>query len=158
MNFIMQLIENYHTLVAHMATVPTDMYAEPALAFWQMALPMIGMGAMGYMKNKKAQAQEESDRKLASETQRYSWITGEKAQPIQRAGSMWGDVAQGTLSGAMFGQGLESASAANKLQDTQTKVWDEILKQKQNQPSLYGGVGSMGGGNSLLGVNTRLPY
>lgn len=76
--------------------------------------PMLAMAAagalMGNEKNKRARQIEDADRKLAAETQRYSWVTGNKADPIRRAGSSWMDMGQGAMAGGMFGQQLGGAS------------------------------------------------
>jgi len=63
------------------------------------------------MKNDRARAVEDSDRKLAAETQRYSPWTGMQANQIRSAGSQFGDVFSGGLGGAMMGQSLSKGMA-----------------------------------------------
>lgn len=82
--------------------------------FW---LPLAAAAAGGLMGAKKAQREreiEDADRKLASETERYSWVTGNKAQPIRSAGSAFGNIGQGALSGAMFGSQFAGGGGAEK--------------------------------------------
>jgi hypothetical protein len=86
-------------------------------------LPMMAAGALlGAAKNNRAQQQESSDRKLASETQRYSPWTGMSAGPIRHAGSMLGDVLGGGLGGAMTSQsfGGEAAAGAPGVSEAST--------------------------------------
>lgn len=62
--------------------------------------------AAGKSKNDAAKAREDSDRKLAAETQRYSPWTGMQAGPISHAGSQFGDVFGGGVQGAMMGNSV----------------------------------------------------
>lgn len=75
-----------------------------------MALPLLAMmaagAALGAMKNKREQEVESSDRKLASETARYSPWTKMQPGSIRRAGSQMGSVFGGALSGAGGAQGM----------------------------------------------------
>jgi hypothetical protein len=84
---------------------------------WVMVGTMAAGALAGKMKNDHARQVEESDRKLAAETQRYSPWTGLQAQPIRRAGSQFGDVFGGGVQGAMIGQqfgGMGGAPAKNQ--------------------------------------------
>lgn len=71
---------------------------------WGALLGAAGGALLGAKKQEREQQIEDADRKLASETQRYSWVTGNQAQPIRNAGGSWMNMGQGALSGAMFGQ------------------------------------------------------
>lgn len=68
------------------------------MAFPLLAAAIGAGGLLGFMKNRRAQQIEDSSRKLAAETARYSPWTGMTPGPIQHAGSMFGDVASGALS------------------------------------------------------------
>ena len=57
----------------------------------------------GKAKNDRARDIEDSDRKLASATQRYSPWTGMQAGPIRHAGSAFGDMFGGAVQGGMMG-------------------------------------------------------
>lgn len=68
-------------------------------------IPLMVAGAlMGMMKHQKDASNEDADRKLASETARYSPWTKMTPGPIRRANASVMDVGQGAMSGAMFGQ------------------------------------------------------
>ena len=70
-------------------------------------IAMAAAGALaGKAKNDRANAVENSDRTLASATQRYSPWTGMQAGQIHHAGSAFGDVFGGGVGGAMMGQSL----------------------------------------------------
>ncbi len=97
---------------------------------------------MGSQKNQRAQEIEDADTKLQGELTRYGWVDGaQKGNPnaIRKAGSMFGDVGQGALSGAMFGSqfnkpaqspsGGMSGEAGYQNQDWYKK----LLSQNQNQ-------------------------
>lgn len=84
------------------------------MAFW-IPLAMAGAGAlMGAKKAQREREIEDADRKLAGETERYSWVTGNKAAPIRRAGSTFANIGQGALSGGMFGMQFAGGGAAPK--------------------------------------------
>lgn len=82
------------------------------------AIP-VGLGLagayMGKKKHEREQQIEDSDRKLAAETARYSPWTGMTPGPIRRAGSEFGSVfgggLQGGLGGLMFAQGAKDLSS-----------------------------------------------
>jgi hypothetical protein len=77
-----------------------------------MAWVTVGMAVAGAIagkaKNDAAQSRENSDRKLAAETQRYSPWTGMQAGPISHAGSAFGDIFSGGVGGAMMGNSVKS--------------------------------------------------
>lgn len=92
---------------------------------WIMVGSAVVGGVAGKMKNDAAKSQANSQRKLAAETQRYSPWTGLQAQPIQEAGSTFGDVVGGALGGASMGQGLASGwKGLAKKQAAPTTVSD----------------------------------
>lgn len=69
----------------------------------------VGGAMMGQARQRRQQQIEDAERKLAAETQRYSWITGNKAGPITRASSAFDTIGQGALLGGMQGAQLGSA-------------------------------------------------
>lgn len=78
---------------------------------WVTVGVMAAGAVAGKMKNDRARAVEDSDRKLASATQRYSPWTGMQANQIRNANSSFGDVFSGGLGGAMMGQSLSKGMA-----------------------------------------------
>ncbi len=141
-NFIVawfhQLATNYDTLVALMEASRSgaENMREPVLCFWPM-LAMAAVGALqGKAKNDAARAQENSDRQLAAETQKYSWITGNQAGPIRRAGSMFGDIAQGGVAGGMGGMNMQNSMAQQGMWDKMATqgTFDDWNKQAKNLP------------------------
>jgi len=95
-----------------------------------ITIGMLSMAALGALKGKtdidRAKQIENSDRKLASETARYSPWTGMQPQQIRQApsafGTMLGSGMQGAGFGAMLGQGMAG---------------------KDNKPDLYSNEGQM---------------
>lgn len=78
-------------------------------------LPLAGLAAGavgGVMKHQQQKKQEDADRQLAATTQQYSPWTHLQAQPVQRAGSMFGDVLQGGIGGGMSGASLGAGMQA----------------------------------------------
>lgn len=75
----------------------------------------VGVAAAGALagkaKNDRMKSVESSDRKLASETQRYSPWTGLHAQAIRPANSAFGDVFSGGVQGAMMGNSISNGLA-----------------------------------------------
>lgn len=129
--------------------------------------PMLAMAAagalMGAKKNQRAKEIEDADRKLAGATERYSWVTGNKAQPIRNAGSMFGDVGQGALGGAMFGQqfgkgaapadpglgnvdsaGMGSAMPTGGMSDGGGS-WQQMMEEEQRKKGMMDGSQMMVG-------------
>jgi hypothetical protein len=106
---------------------------------WWM-LPMAVGAGMGALKNKRAQEVENSDRKLAAETQRYSPWTGLKAQPIRQAGSTFGDVLGGGMAG--FGVAQSAGLFGGGGGDTPTGGTENMVAQKgvgvNYQPGMLG--------------------
>ena len=96
---------------------------------------VLGLG-MGAVKNKKAKQVEDSDRKLASETQRFSPWTGMKAGEIRNANSEFGDIVGGGLSGLGTAQSMQGlfkptpTAGANIMSGIDPKV--------QKPKSIYG--------------------
>ena len=74
---------------------------------WWIPLLTAAAGAyMGAQKNKHDQEIEDAQRKLQSNLTRYSWVNGAiQGDPskIPHANSMFGDIGQGAMGGAMFG-------------------------------------------------------
>jgi len=110
---------------------------------------MAAAGAMaGKAKNDRANEIEKSDRNLAAETARYSPWTGMAPGQIRRSGSMFGDVAQGALSGAMMGSqfgggGMGGAAAAPMAggggmgaqeMNQQMSPWEQLNQQGPRRP------------------------
>ncbi len=93
------------------------------LPWLALAAPTVLGGLLGHQKNQRAQQIENSDRKLAAETQRYSPWTGLQAQPIRHAGSMFGDIAGGAMSG--FGVGQSAHGMFNKPKAPSTYIDEE---------------------------------
>lgn len=100
------------------------------------AIP-VGLGLagayMGKKKHEREQQIEDSDRKLAAETARYSPWTGMTPGPIRRAGSEFGSVfgggLQGGLGGLMFAQGAKELSADTPTEtktDGQSNLTSEV--------------------------------
>lgn len=121
------------------------------MAFW-IPLAAAAAGAMmGRANVKRQQEIEDADRKLAAETERYSWVTGNKAQPIRRAGSMFAGMGQGALSGAMFGSqfaggaskptGAEGTNTAmvdpGTVQGQQKSFWHDMMDESQDPNNPY---------------------
>jgi hypothetical protein len=128
---------------------------------WVTVGVMAAGAVMGAKKNARAREIEDADRKLAAETERYSWVTGNKAQPIRSAGSMFADVGQGAASGAMFGQqfgkggakveadpglggldsaGIGSAQATGGISDGGGS-WQKMLEDEERKKGMMGGGG-----------------
>ncbi len=111
----------------------------------------VGVGA-GIAKSQLVdKPKEDADRQLASDTQRYAYLTGNKAQPVQRA-----DVAASALSGAQtgaaMGQNFQNAQAQNELAKAQMG-WLNRGGSAQSASGLYS-MGRYGPRNPSLGVNT----
>lgn len=97
------------------------------MAFWVLPAVAAGIGALtGAMKNNAAKKQENADRELAAATQQNSPWTGLQAQPIRRAGSAFGDVFGGALSGGLQGASLQSAFGAPAAAGKNT--WENLAK------------------------------
>lgn len=104
------------------------------MAFW-LPLAMAAAGALaGKAKNDRAQEIERADRKLASETQRYSPWTGMQANNIRQAGSQFGDMFSGGVGGAMMGQSL-SSGMAGMGGETQMSPMDKLAQEQGMQPA-----------------------
>lgn len=73
------------------------------MGFWIPAAMAAAGALMGHQKHQREKEIEDQDRKLASATARYSPWTGMAPGQIRRAGSAFGSIGQGALSGAMFG-------------------------------------------------------
>ncbi len=107
---------------------------------------IIGSGA-GVLKNSLANDTENSDKYIASETQRYQPFSGIKTPEIRRAGSIVGDVLQGGLTGAALGQGYASlAGAAPAVSGAATAAGPNlgVLPAAVQQPGQYFGLGGLG--------------
>lgn len=77
---------------------------------WFLPVAMaLGGGVLGAKKNQRAREIEDADRKLASATARYSPWTGMTPNAIRYAGSAFGDIGSGLLSGGLTGASLGSA-------------------------------------------------
>jgi hypothetical protein len=123
-----------------------------------VAAGMTAAGAiMAAKKNERARQVEDADRKLASATAKYSPWTGMTPNQIRNAGSTFGDIAGGAMSGLtggmMMKQGMAtdsatpvassasayqpSASAAmdssyqQQIQQSQSP-WENLMQQQQN--------------------------
>jgi hypothetical protein len=72
-------------------------------------LPLLAGAALGGVKTLFGKGRESRDRKLAAETQRYAPWTGLEAKPVQEE-SLFGNLLQGGVTGAMLGQGLGEAA------------------------------------------------
>lgn len=127
---------------------------------WVTVGVMAAGAVMGAKKNQRNKEIEDADRKLAGETERYSWVTGNKAAPIRNAGSMFADVGQGAASGAMFGQqfgkgmgggadpglgkvdaaGIGSAQATGGISDGGGS-WQQMLEDQERKKGMMGGGG-----------------
>ncbi len=140
-SFLHQLAFNFHSLMS-LPPVPIEHMPEPMLAFWQLALP-IASGLMGMMKHNKAVENENKDRQLVSNMQKYSYATGQSADPssIRRAGSMFSDVGQGALAGAMTAQSLGAGGAP--------PAGGGGLGNATNIASTFGGAANAGLGNKI---------
>lgn len=121
-----------------------------------------GGALLGAKKNQRAREIEDADRKLAGATERYSWVTGNKAAPIRNAGSMFHDVGQGALGGAMFGQqfgkstpatpdpglgnvdaaGMGSAEASGGMTQAGDS-WQQMLEDEQRKKGMMGAAPTM---------------
>lgn len=118
--------------------------------FWLPLAMAAGGAMMGKAKHDKDVANENADRDLASATARYSPWTGMHPNAVRRAGSEFGDVGQGALSGGMmgmqFGQGSPAVSGgapaaggagmgSQEMGQTMSP-WDRMNQQNlyQNRP------------------------
>jgi hypothetical protein len=124
-------------LLSALQSVPVDYHQAPALCFGWLALAApTAIGAlMGHQKNKRAQEVESSDRKLAAETARYSPWTGMKPQEIRTAGSQFGDMAGGALSG--FGVGQSAYGMFNQPKTTFGGNTNDLVSAKGYQNEDY---------------------
>ena len=112
---------------------------------WIAVGATVAGAALGKVKNDKAKQIEDAERKLASETERYGYITGNKAQPVHRAGSTFGDIGQGALSGAMFGQQFGKGpptAPEGQMSDAGSSVWEQ-LQEQERQKGMMGSAKQM---------------
>lgn len=125
--------------------------------FW---IPMAAMAAAGAVKHFASdKPREDSDRKLAAETQRLSPWTHMQANPIQRA-SLFNSVLQGGTAGALLGAGgafggegaAEATGISADVANTPSPfggLYDENLTDQigntQLNPPVFGGNAPMWG-------------
>lgn len=83
-----------------------------------LTLALLG-GGLGIIQGREKQQQEQKDRELAAQTQKYSPWTHLQAQPVQRAPSLLNSGLQGGLGGASFGQSLTNNTNDQKFKDAQ---------------------------------------
>lgn len=90
---------------------------------------------------------EESDRKLAASTQRYSPWTGLKANPIRESDPL-GSAMQFGTTGAMMAQNVETADQSNALSKSMQKYYEQggpatfmMAPGAQGAPNAGGGRG-----------------
>lgn len=100
---------------------------------WPLLIASALGAGLGNEKHKRAEQIENSDRKLASATARYSPWTGMAPQQIRMAGSHLGDIAGGALSGFSVGQSAEGMF--NKPEGS----WWDALKKKPEGPQAMAG-------------------
>lgn len=109
-----------------------------------MLFPLLmaaGGGLLGLMKHKREEQIEGSSRKLAAETARYSPWTGMTPGPIKYAGSMFGDIGSGALSGGLTGATF--AGGAPELgKDAGASPWGAMsaggYEKPMGAPSMFG--------------------
>ena len=118
---------------------------------WWIPLLTAAAGAyMGAQKNKHDQEIEDAQRKLQSNLTRYSWVNGAiQGDPskIPHANSMFGDIGQGAMSGAMFGSQFMGNNPKQPApgQGYQNQNWYQQLQNQdtlnQQRPQYYFGDG-----------------
>lgn len=81
--------------------------------------PMLAGAGIGLLKSEVFdRPKSERERKMAAETMRYSPWTGMTPQPVKEADPM-GSALQGGMTGAMFGQNMQTANNQNALMKAQ---------------------------------------
>jgi outer membrane lipoprotein SlyB len=98
-----------------------------------LALALGGLGALkGYNDNRRADNIEESSRKLAADTARYSPWTGMAPGQIQyNKGSMFGSVLGGALQGGLAGGQMGGFGGAEQVQSP----WEALQQKTGMQPA-----------------------
>jgi hypothetical protein len=76
---------------------------------------------------------EDRQRKLAAETQRYSYLTGNKANPVEEA-NPFGSAMEYGATGFSLGQQQEAAQANQELQKRQMAWFDRASPPPIRQP------------------------
>lgn len=121
---------------------------------WAIPAAMAVMGAIqGKMKHDREVSNEDADRKLASETARYSPWTGMAPGQIRRASSSsFGDILGGGAQGFSSGMGLggmvggapSTGMGTGQMGDMSEQNWQNQMQNNRGmyKPSTGGGFGS----------------
>ena len=113
-----------------------------------ITIGLLAGSALGFLRGEEGKRNEKAERKYNAQVIRYSPWTGMRPDPVQRADAT-GTMMQGALSGAMLGQGIETANAQNALLEQQKAAMARSMSPyaAMNNPYLmntqFSGPGTM---------------